>query len=163
MGFSLVVVSGGDSLLPCVGISLRWLHLLRSTGSGVPGLQQLPLPGSRALALWCDAQPWWLRSMWGLLEQCRQILTPSAAREVPRIPAVSCSSAPTCRAASLPAWAGVGVPQAVGSPPSPEVSTPQSVSCIWLLSVVLKWLFNNCPVFAPIMSLPGVLRMFLNI
>ena len=66
VGFSLVVVSGGNSLWPRVGISSWWLSLLRSTGSGVPRLQQLPLPGSRVLALWCNAQAWWLRSMWGL-------------------------------------------------------------------------------------------------
>ena len=32
-GFSLVAASGGCSLLRCVGFSLRWLLLLRSTGS----------------------------------------------------------------------------------------------------------------------------------
>ena len=32
-GLSLVVVSGGYSLLQCAGFSLRWLLLLRSTGS----------------------------------------------------------------------------------------------------------------------------------
>ena len=32
-GLSLVAVSGGYSLLPCVGFSLRWLLLLWSTGS----------------------------------------------------------------------------------------------------------------------------------
>ena len=32
-GFSLVVVSRGYSSLWCVGFSLRWLLLLRSTGS----------------------------------------------------------------------------------------------------------------------------------
>ena len=32
-GLSLVVVSGGYSLLRCVGFSLRWLLLLQSMGS----------------------------------------------------------------------------------------------------------------------------------
>ena len=32
-GLSLVVVSGGYSLLQCTGFSLQWLLLLRSTGS----------------------------------------------------------------------------------------------------------------------------------
>ena len=32
-GLSLVAASGGYSLLQCVGFSLRWLLLLRSTGS----------------------------------------------------------------------------------------------------------------------------------
>ena len=33
VGFSLVAASGGHSLLWCAGFSLRWLLLLRSTGS----------------------------------------------------------------------------------------------------------------------------------
>ena len=32
-GLSLVAVKGGYSLLRCAGFSLRWLLLLRSTGS----------------------------------------------------------------------------------------------------------------------------------
>ena len=36
-GLSLVAVSGGYSSLRCVGFSLRWLVLLRSTGSGCVG------------------------------------------------------------------------------------------------------------------------------
>ena len=32
-GLSLVVASGGYSLLRCAGFSLRWLLLLQSTGS----------------------------------------------------------------------------------------------------------------------------------
>ena len=32
-GLSLIVVSGGSSSLRCAGFSLRWLLLLRSTGS----------------------------------------------------------------------------------------------------------------------------------
>ena len=34
-GLSLVAVSGGYSLLRCVGFSLRWLLLLQSMGSRV--------------------------------------------------------------------------------------------------------------------------------
>ena len=61
-GFSLVAASGGYSLLRCTGLSLRWLLLLRSTGSRHMGFsscgaraQQLWLAGSRAQAqwLWC--------------------------------------------------------------------------------------------------------------
>ena len=37
-GLSLVVVSGGYSSLRCAGFSLRWLLLLRSTGSRRVGL-----------------------------------------------------------------------------------------------------------------------------
>ena len=36
-GLSLVVVSGGYSLLQCAGFSLRWFLLLRSTGSRSAG------------------------------------------------------------------------------------------------------------------------------
>ena len=38
-GLSLVVVSGGYSLLRCAGFSLQWLLLLQSMGSRVRGLQ----------------------------------------------------------------------------------------------------------------------------
>ena len=60
-GLSLVAASGGCSLLQCAGFSLRWLLLLRSTGSRHAGFsscgmwaQQLWLAGSRAQAqqLW---------------------------------------------------------------------------------------------------------------
>ena len=57
---SLVAVSGGYSLLPCVGFSLPWLLLLQSTGSRCTGFsscstwaQQLWLAGSRAQAQQC--------------------------------------------------------------------------------------------------------------
>ena len=60
-GLSLVAASGGYSSLRCVGFSLWWLLLLRSTGSRCAGFsscgtraQQLCLVGSRAQAqqLW---------------------------------------------------------------------------------------------------------------
>ena len=43
---SLVAVSGGNSLLRCTGSSLRWLLLLRSTGSRRAGFSSC---GSQAL------------------------------------------------------------------------------------------------------------------
>ena len=56
-GFSLVAASGGYSSLQCMGFSLWWLLLLRSTGSRRAGFssfnteaQQLWLAGSRAQA-----------------------------------------------------------------------------------------------------------------
>ena len=56
-GLSLVAVSRGYSSLQCAGFSLRWLLLLRSTGSRCMGFsscgawaQQLWLAGSRAQA-----------------------------------------------------------------------------------------------------------------
>ena len=60
-GLSLVAASGSYSLLRCAGFSLRWLLLLRSTGSRLAGFsscgswaQQLWFVGSRARAqqLW---------------------------------------------------------------------------------------------------------------
>ena len=42
-GFSLVVVSGGYSLLRCAGFSLRWLLLLQSTGSRCIGFSSCGL------------------------------------------------------------------------------------------------------------------------
>ena len=44
-GLSLVAASGGYSLLQCVGFSLRWLLLLRSTGSRRAGFSSC---GTRA-------------------------------------------------------------------------------------------------------------------
>ena len=56
-GLSLVVTSGGYSSLRCVGFSMWWLLLLRSTGSRHAGFsscgtwaQQLWLAGSKAQA-----------------------------------------------------------------------------------------------------------------
>ena len=56
-GLSLVAASGGYSLLWCVGFSLQWLLLLRSTGSRCADFsscgtwaQYLWLAGSRAQA-----------------------------------------------------------------------------------------------------------------
>ena len=64
-GLSLVAMSGGYSSLWCVGFSLRWLLLLRSTGSRHAGFssygtraQQLWLVGSRA-----QAQQLWLTGL----------------------------------------------------------------------------------------------------
>ena len=48
-GLSLVVASGGYSLLPCVGFSLQWLLLLQSMGSRWTGFSSC---GSRAQWLW---------------------------------------------------------------------------------------------------------------
>ena len=49
-GLSLVVASGGYSLLPCAGFSLQWLLLLRSTGSRHVGFSSC---GTQAQYLWC--------------------------------------------------------------------------------------------------------------
>ena len=49
-GLSLVVASAGYSWLRCAGFSLRWLLLLRSTGSRRAGIQQLWHMGSVVVA-----------------------------------------------------------------------------------------------------------------
>ena len=63
---SLVVVSRGYSSLWCAGFSLRWLLLLRSTGSSCAGFSSC---GSRALERRlssCGARAQLLRGMWDL-------------------------------------------------------------------------------------------------
>lgn len=72
-------------------------------------LEQQPLPGSRALALqlWCTGvvAPQHVGSSW---TSAGRVSSPQAPGTSPEPPAVSCSSAPTCKAASLPARAGAG-------------------------------------------------------
>ena len=98
MGFSLVAASGGYSLLRCVGFSLQWLLLLRSTGSRCAGFsscvtqaQYMWHTGSRAQAqyLWHTglAAPRHVGSSWMRARtrvSCigRQILNHCATREV---------------------------------------------------------------------------------
>ena len=100
-GLSLVAVSGGYSLLQCMGFSLRWLLLLWSTGSRYVGFsscgmqaQQLWLTGSRAHAqqLWRTdlVAPQHVGSSWTRARTrvpCigRQILNHCATREVPSL------------------------------------------------------------------------------
>ena len=65
-GLSLVAVSRGYSSLQCTGSSLRWLLLLRSTGSRRTGFSSR---GSRALERRlssCGARALLLRGMWDL-------------------------------------------------------------------------------------------------
>ena len=96
-GFSLVSASGGYSQLQCAGFSLRWLLLLRSTGSRRMGFsscgtwaQYLWLVGSRAQAqqLWRMGlvAPWHLGSSRTRARTCvpcigRRILNHCATRE----------------------------------------------------------------------------------
>ena len=97
---SLVAVSGGYSSLRCVGFSLSWLLLLRSTGSRHAGFsscgtwaQQLWLAGSRAQAqqLWHTGlvAPWHVGSSRTRAQTrvpciVRQILNHCATREAPQ-------------------------------------------------------------------------------
>ena len=50
LGLSLVVASGDDSSLRCIGFAPWCLLLLRSTGSRAHGFQQWRLTGARAQA-----------------------------------------------------------------------------------------------------------------
>ena len=104
-GLFLVAASKGYSLLRCVGLSLRWLLLLWSTGSRRMGFsscgmraQQLWLVGSRAQAqqLWCTGLValWHVGSSTTRDRTCvpcigRWILNHCATREVPRNPPYS--------------------------------------------------------------------------
>ena len=55
-GFSLVVASGGYSLLWCVGFSLQWLLLLQSTGSRHMGFSSCGLRALECRLSSCGAQ-----------------------------------------------------------------------------------------------------------
>ena len=73
-GLSLVAASGGYSWLPCEGFSLRWLLLLRSTGSKHVGL----------------VAPWHVGSSRTRVQTCvpcfgRQVLNHCATREAPEL------------------------------------------------------------------------------
>ena len=65
-GLSLVVASGGYSLLRCEGFSLRWLLLLRSTGSRCAGFNSCGLRALEHRLSSCGAQTELLRHMWDL-------------------------------------------------------------------------------------------------
>ena len=78
-GLSLVAASGGYSSLQCAGFSLRWLLLLRSTGSRRAGFSSC---GSWALERRlssCGAQAYWLRGMWDLPGPGLEPLSPPLA------------------------------------------------------------------------------------
>ena len=78
-GLSLVAASGGYSLLRCAGFSLRWLLLLRSTGSRHVGFSSC---GSRALEhrlSSCGTQAELLRGMWNLPRPGLEPVSPALA------------------------------------------------------------------------------------
>ena len=79
MGFSLVAASGGYSSLWCTGFSLRWLFLLRSTGSRRSGFCSC---GSRALEhrlSSCGAWASLLNGMWDLPRPGLEPVSPALA------------------------------------------------------------------------------------
>ena len=93
---SLVAASGGYSLLRCVGFSLWWLLLLRSTGSRRPGFSscgaRASVVAARGLSLWHTGlvAPWHVgpsRTTDWTRVPCigRRIFNHCATREVPHI------------------------------------------------------------------------------
>ena len=79
LGLSLVEVSRGHSLLQCTGFSLRWLLLLRSTGSRHTGFSSC---GSWALEhrlSSCGARASPLRGMWDLPRPGLEPVSPALA------------------------------------------------------------------------------------
>ena len=85
-GLSLVAVSGGYSLLRCTCFSLRWLLLLRSTGSSRVGFSsvahRLSSCGSQALECRissCGARDYLLCGMWDLHRQGIEPVSPALA------------------------------------------------------------------------------------
>ena len=79
---SLAVVSGGYSLLPCVGFSLQWLLLLQSTGSRSRGLSSYSTQAWLPWGTW-DLGPW-TRDQTCVPCVSSQILNHWATREVPK-------------------------------------------------------------------------------
>ena len=78
-GLSLVVVSGGYSSLRCAGFSLRWLLLLRSTGSRRVGFSSC---GSRTLERSlssCGSRAQLLHGMWDLPRPGLEPVSPAFA------------------------------------------------------------------------------------
>ena len=88
---SLLEVSGGYSLLQCMGFSLRWLLLLRSMGSRCAGFSscgswalecRLSSCGSRALECRLSSCGTWaqlLRGMWDLPRRGLRPVSPALA------------------------------------------------------------------------------------
>ena len=80
---SLVAASGGYSSLQCAGFSLRWLLLLRSTGSRRTGFSSC---GSRALERRLSSCGTWaslLCSMWDLPRPGLEPVSPALAGGFP--------------------------------------------------------------------------------
>ena len=78
-GLSLVAASGDYSLLQCAGFSLRWLLLLRGTGSRRVGFSSC---GSRALERRLSSCGTWaqlLHSMWDLPGPGLEPMSPALA------------------------------------------------------------------------------------
>ena len=65
-GLSLVTASGGYSSLRCAGFSLRWLLLLRSTGSRCTGFSSCGSWVLERRLSSCGARAQLLRGMWDL-------------------------------------------------------------------------------------------------
>ena len=78
-GLPLVVARGGYSLLRCVGFSLRWLLLLRSTGSRRTGFSSCGTWALEHRLSSCGARAWLLCGMWDLLRPGLKPVSPAMA------------------------------------------------------------------------------------
>ena len=78
-GLSLVGASGGYSSLRCVGFSLRWLLLLRSTGSRHAGVRSCGSPALERRLSSCGAWALLLRGVWELPGPGLEPLSPALA------------------------------------------------------------------------------------
>ena len=78
-GLSLVVASGGYSLLRCKGFSLWWLLLLQSTGSRRAGFNSCGLWALELRLSSCGARTELLRGMWDLPGPGVEPLSPALA------------------------------------------------------------------------------------
>ena len=78
-GLSLVVASGGYSLLRCTGFSLRWLLLLRSMGSRHTGFSSCGLWALERRLSSCGARAQLLHSLWDLPGPGLEPMSPALA------------------------------------------------------------------------------------
>ena len=76
---SLVVASGGYSLLQCAGFSLQWLLLLRSTGSRREGFSSFGAWALERRLSSCSARAQLLYSMWDLPGSGLEPMSPALA------------------------------------------------------------------------------------
>ena len=78
-GLSLVVASGGYSLLRCTGFSLRWLLLLRSMGSRHTGFSSCGLWALERRLSSCGTRAQLLHSLWDLPGPGLEPMSPALA------------------------------------------------------------------------------------
>ena len=82
-GLSPVVASGGYSLLWCVGFSLRWLLLLRSTSSRCAGFSSCDSRALERRLSSCGTRAQLLHGMWDLPGPGLKLMSPALAGGFP--------------------------------------------------------------------------------